>query len=133
MNEQKKSDILNITLVSFTDTPVYHIFPPIYENLGLLDVTSFIEQRFEFIYKLGKVEKTGHGSVRMDIKDKGFKVVILEKLPGIGPIKLEKLKKLLLESVKSHFVENIDSDLIKRKVYYTDFRKVAKDGDKLVE
>jgi hypothetical protein len=122
-----------INLVSFKDTPVYHIFPPIYENLGLAEVTSFIEQRFEFSYKLGKIERTGYGSIRLYIRDRGLRVIINEKLPGIGPVKLEKLKSLLLETVKSRFIENIEFDHEKRRVYYTDFRKGAKDRDKLVD
>lgn len=114
---------MNITSISFTDPPVYHQFPPIYENLGLPDVSSFIEQRFQFTFTLGKVERTGYGSIRLYKKQGDFKVIIPEKLPGFGPIRLEKLKSLLLVQVKTDFIQNIESEPQKRKVYYTDFRR----------
>ncbi|HWO76426.1 MAG TPA: hypothetical protein VNM69_11100 [Bacillus sp. (in: firmicutes)] len=120
---------MNITSISFTNSPVFHQFPAIYENLGLPEVSSFIEQRFEFTYKLGKKERTGFGSVRMYKRQGVFKVMIPEKLPGIGPIRLEKLKSLLLEQIKAQFIQNIESQTQEFTVYYTDFRRTAKDAD----
>jgi hypothetical protein len=118
---------LNITSISFTDHPVYHQFPPIYENLGLLDVTSFIEQRFEFTYISGKIERKGYGSIRLYKQQGDFKVIITEKLPRFGAIRLKHLKSLILDQVKTRFIQNIESEPQKRKVYYTDFRRTTKE------
>jgi hypothetical protein len=120
---------LNITSIWFTDPPVYHQFPPIYENLGLPEVSSFIEQRFEFAYTSGKTERTGHGSIRLYKQHGDIKIIILEKLPGFGPVRLEKLKSMLLERVKADFIQNMESEPPERKIYYTDFRRKARDTD----
>ncbi|CAM3834006.1 hypothetical protein GCM10009865_52710 [Aeromicrobium ponti] len=120
---------MNITSIWFTDPPVYHHFPPIYENLGLPEVSSFIEQQFEFAYISGKTERTRHGSIRLYKQHGDFKVIIPEKLPGFGPIRLEKLKSLLLERVKANFIQNIESEPQKRKVYHTDFRRKPRGMD----
>jgi hypothetical protein len=120
---EKGRGILNITSITFTDPPVYHQFPPIYENLGLPDVSSFIEQPFKFVFTLGKAERTGQGSIRFYKKQGDFKVNISNKLPGVGPMRLQKLKSLLLEEAKNALIENIESEIEKRKVYYADFRR----------
>jgi hypothetical protein len=113
---------LNISSFSFIDSPIFHQFPPIYEDLGLLEVTSFLEQRFEFAYTLGKVVRFGFGSIRLYNKQNEMAIIIPEKLPGIGPKKLDKLKDLLMEQAKVPFVKNIESDQAKQKIYYSDFR-----------
>ncbi|MBT2689679.1 hypothetical protein J7I93_15940 [Bacillus sp. ISL-47] len=120
---------MNITSIKFTDPPVYHQFPPIYENLGLPEVSSFIEQRFEFAYTSGKTDRTGHGSIRLYKQQGDLQVIIPEKLSGIGPVRLEKLKRLLLEKVNADFIQNLESEPPERKVYYTDFRRKGKGLD----
>lgn len=113
---------MELLSVSFTEPPVYHEIPAIYEDLGLPDLSSFIQQRFDFVYSLGKMQSSGHGSIRF-YKQKGdFRIKIFEELPGFGPVRLQQLKGLLLEEVKTTFIENIKSETEKRKVYYTDFR-----------
>ncbi|WP_394137657.1 hypothetical protein [Cytobacillus oceanisediminis] len=120
---------MNITSIWFTDPPVYHLFPPIYENLGLPEVSSFIEQRFEFAYTSGKTERTGHGSIRLYKQHGDFTVIIPENLPGFGPVRLEKLKSMLLERVKADFIQNMESEPLERKIYYTDFRRKTRGTD----
>ncbi len=117
---------MKISSISFKEPPVYHEIPPIYEGLGLPDLSSFIQQRFEFAYTLGKVERTGHGSIRFYKQQGDFKVTISDNLPGVGPIRLQKLKGLLLEEAKNVLIENIESELEKRKVYYAEFRRPEK-------
>lgn len=120
---------MEITSIWFTDPPADHLFPLIYENLGLPEVSSFIEQRFCFTFTSGKTEKMGHGSIRLYKQHSNLKVIIPEKLPGIGPKRLEKLKLLLLERIKGKFLQNIESEHPKQKVYYTDFRINSKSAD----
>lgn len=107
---------MKISSISFEEPPVYHEIPPIYEGLGLPDLSSFIEQPFEFAYTLGNVERTGHGSIRFYQQQGDFKVSISDKLPGVGPIRLQKLKGLLLKKAKTAIIENIESEIEKRKV-----------------
>ncbi|SIR85812.1 hypothetical protein SAMN05878482_106213 [Peribacillus simplex] len=120
---------MKISSISFKEPPVYHEFPPLYEGLGLLEVSSFIQQRFEFAYTLGKVEKTGLGSIRLYKLRGDLEVHISDKLPGVVPIKLQQLKCLLLEKAKTAFIENIESEPEKRKVYYGEFRRTGKDAE----
>ncbi|WP_375090456.1 hypothetical protein ACDZ29_06460 [Peribacillus sp. RS7] len=120
---------MKISSISFKEPPVYHEFPPLYEGLGLPELSSFIQQRFDFAYTLGEVERTGHGSIRFYKRQGDFEVHIPDKLPGVGPIKLRKLKDLLLEEAKTAFIENIESEPEKRKVYYAEFRRPGKDSE----
>ncbi|MEF2097044.1 hypothetical protein V3595_20695 [Bacillus sp. CFBP9009] len=120
---------MKISSISFKEPPVYHEFPPLYEGLGLPELSSFIQQRFEFAYTLGKVERTGLGSIRFYKRQGDFEVLIPDKLPGVGPIKLRNLKGLLLEEAKTAFIENIESEPEKRKVYYGEFRRPRKDAE----
>jgi hypothetical protein len=50
-------------------------------------------------------------------------------MPGVGPIKLRELKGLLLEKAKTAFIENIESEPEKGKVYYAEFRRPRKDAE----
>ncbi|PLS18673.1 hypothetical protein CVD28_05975 [Bacillus sp. M6-12] len=120
---------MKVSSILFKDPPVYHEFPPIYEGLGLPDLSPFIQQRFEFTYSLGKVERTGHGSIRFYKQQRDYKVNISDKLPGVGPIKNQKLQDLLLEEAKAAFIANIESEPEKRKVYYADFRSPDKNEE----
>jgi hypothetical protein len=83
----------------------------------------------EFAYTLGNVERNGQGIIRFYKQQGDFKVNIYDKLPGVGPIKLQKLKGLLLEEAKKALIENIESEIEKRKVYYTEFRPPRKAAD----
>lgn len=112
--------------MSFNEPPVYHEIPTIYEGLGLPDLSSFIEQRFEFTYTLGNVERMGQGSIRLYKQQGDFKVDISDKLPGVGQKKLQKLKGLLLEEAIEALIENIESELEKRKVAYAESRHPGK-------
>lgn len=120
---------MKISSLSFNEPPVYHEIPPIYEGLGLPDLSSFIQQRFEFVYTLGKVERMGHGSICFFKKQEIFKINISDKLPGVGPLRLQKLKGLLLEEAKSAFIKNIESEPNMRTVYYADFRHPRKGAE----
>ncbi|WP_141992567.1 MULTISPECIES: hypothetical protein [Bacillaceae] len=120
---------MKISSISFKEPPVSHEFPPLYEGLGLPEVSSFIQQRFEFAYTLGEVERIGLGSIRFYKRLGDFEVHISDKLPGVGPIKLRVLKGLLLEEAKTAFIENIESEPEKRKVYYAEFRRTGKDAE----
>lgn len=120
---------MKISSISFKEPPVYHEIPPIYEGLGLPDLSSFIEQRFEFTYAIGKDERTGYGSIRFYKQQGEFRVNISDKLQGVGPKKLQQLKGLLLEDAKRALIKNIDSELEKRKVYYAHFRQRRKDEE----
>ncbi|WP_440970254.1 hypothetical protein ACSS6N_23455 [Peribacillus frigoritolerans] len=44
-------------------------------------------------------------------------------------MKLRELKGLLLEKAKAPFIENIESEPKKRKVYYAEFRRPRKDAE----
>jgi hypothetical protein len=110
----KEGDVLKISSILFKESPVYHEIPPIYEGLGLPDLSSFIEQPFEFVYTMGKVDRLGHGSIRFYKQQGDFKVTISDDLPGVGPTRLEKLKGLLLEQAKNALIENIESEIEKR-------------------
>lgn len=117
LNSAEKGRVtLNITSISFTNPPVYHEFSPIYEGLGLPEVSSFIEQPFEFIFTLGKAERKGQGSIRFYKKQGDFKVNISPEIPGVGPVRLQELKSLLFEEAKTALVENIETEIEKRKV-----------------
>jgi hypothetical protein len=83
----------------------------------------------EFAYTLGNVERNGQGSIRFYKQQGDFKVNIYDKLPGVGPIKLQKLKGLLLEEAKKALIENIESEIEKRKVYYAEFLRPRKAAD----
>ncbi|MGZ9819768.1 hypothetical protein ACXM0N_28320 [Peribacillus simplex] len=120
---------MKIPSISFKEPPIYHDFPPLYEGLGLPELSSFIQQRFEFAYTLGEVEKIGLGCIRFYKRQGNFEVHIPDKLPGMGPIKLRKLNSLLLEEAKTAFIENIESEPEKRKVYYAEFRRPRKDAE----
>ncbi|MFF2500976.1 hypothetical protein [Peribacillus sp. NPDC058075] len=120
---------MKISSISFKEPPVYHEFPPLYEGLGLPELSSFIQQRFEFTYTLGKVERTGLGSIRFYKRQGDFEVLIPDKLPGVGTKKLRNLKGLLLEEAKTTFIENIESEPEKRKVFYGEFRRPRKDAE----
>src|SRR3954453_23717796 len=86
----KEGDVLKISSILFKESPVYHEIPPIYEGLGLPDLSSFIEQPFEFVYTMGKVDRLGHGSIRFYKQQGDFKVTISDDLPGVGPTRLVK-------------------------------------------
>ncbi|MGY6208891.1 hypothetical protein ACXEO8_02790 [Cytobacillus firmus] len=118
---------MNIDSIKFTDPPVHHQFPPLYENLGLPEVSSFVEQKYEFDFTVGKTKRTGHGSIRMYKQYGEFKVMISEKLTGFGPKRLEKLESLLMEEVKEGFISNINSETKTRKVYHLHFGR--KEGE----
>jgi hypothetical protein len=126
---QRRSIHLKISSISFIEPPVYHEFPPLYEGLGLPELSSFIQQRFEFAYTLGKAERTGLASIRFYKRQRDFEVHIPDKMPGVGPMKLRELKGLLLEKAKAAFIENIESEPEKRKVYYAEFRRPRKDAE----
>jgi hypothetical protein len=119
---------LDITSFSFTEQPVYHRIPSIYEDLGLPDLSSFIEQSFEFVYILGKNENTGYGSIRYYEKQQQFKIIIHGKLPMFGPNRLENVKRLLLNKIKGLFLNNLESMPPKQKVYYANFRRSSNDS-----
>ncbi|PLR89774.1 hypothetical protein [Bacillus sp. T33-2] len=119
--------IINST--SFIDSPVHHEFPPLYEGLGLAELSAFVEQRFEFSFTFGKTEQKGLGSIRLYKKNKHMKVVISEKLQRVGPVRLQKLKDLLLEELSDPFIENIEFDTKKRKVFHAVFRRPAQGGE----
>ncbi|PLT28862.1 hypothetical protein [Peribacillus deserti] len=114
---------MKINSFTFTHPPVLHIFPSLYEGLGLPELSAYTEQRFLFTYSLGKLEGTGNGSIRLKKKNKEFDIVILEKLPGVGPIKLKNVKDLLIREAKDLFVANIQGEPNLRKVYHSYFRK----------
>ncbi len=118
---------MNIDSIKFTDPPVHHQFPPLYENLGLPEVSSFVEQKYEFDFTVGKTKRTGHGSIRMYKEYGEFKVMISEKLTGFGPKRLEKLERLLLEDVKERFISNIEAETKTRKVYHMHFGRNDRD------
>ncbi|MDM5227516.1 hypothetical protein QUF73_15030 [Cytobacillus sp. NJ13] len=117
---------MNIDSVRFTDPPIHHQFPPLYENLGLPEVSSYIEQNYEFDFTAGKTKRTGHGSIRIYKQYAEFKVIISEKLTGFGPKRLEKLESLLMEEVKDRFINNIQSETQARKVYHMHFGRNAR-------
>ncbi|MBN8203657.1 MULTISPECIES: hypothetical protein [Bacillaceae] len=110
-----------IESIRFTDSPVHHQFPTLYENLGLPEVSSFIEQKYEFDFTAGKTKRTGHGSIRMYKQYGELKVIISEKMTGFGPKRLEKLESLLMEEVKERFISNIEAETKTRKVYHMHF------------
>lgn len=112
---------MNIDSIKFTDPPVHHQFPPLYENLGLPEVSSFVEQKYEFDFTVGKTKRTGHGSIRMYKQYGELKVIISEKMTGFGPKRLEKLESLLMEEVKERFISNIEAETKTRKVYHMHF------------
>jgi hypothetical protein len=114
---------MNINSLTFTDHPVYHVLPGIYDGLGLPDLSSFFEQHFEFTFTLGKTNRVGNGRIRLYKREGHFTVDIIDSLPGVGPIRLQKLKKLLLEQAKTPFMEHVESNLDGRKVYYANFRR----------
>ncbi|MFC0469270.1 hypothetical protein ACFFHM_01625 [Halalkalibacter kiskunsagensis] len=118
---------MNITSISFTDPPVFHQFPAIYENLGLRQVSSYIEQPFKFGYKLGKAESTGHAGIRFFQQQGDFLITTPKKIPGFGTVRLEQLKSLLLEQTKPHFIEKLKSEPPKQKVIHTYFRRTRKE------
>ncbi|AND38077.1 MULTISPECIES: hypothetical protein [Cytobacillus] len=118
---------MNIDSIRFTDPPVHHQFPPLYENLGLPEVSSFIEQKYEFDFTAGKTKRTGHGSIRVYKQSGEFKVIISEKLTGFGPKRLEKLASLLMEEVKERFISNIEDETKPRKVYHMHFGRNDRD------
>jgi hypothetical protein len=125
----ERSGILNITSISFTDPPVFHQFPAIYENLGLLQVSSYIEQSFEFGYRLGKTESTGDATIRYYPQLEDLLIIIPKKIPGIGTVRLEQLKSLLLKQTKPNFIEKLKSEPLKQKVFHTYFRRTQKEKD----
>ncbi|PLT35150.1 hypothetical protein [Bacillus sp. V5-8f] len=113
---------MNISSFSFTGQPVYHVVPEIYEGLGLPELSSHMEQNFTFTYMLGKKTAMGHGSIRLYKKNDHVKLDIPDGLPGIGPVRMKKLKELLLEYAKIPFMENVNSTSEQKRVYHVDFR-----------
>ncbi|RFU65221.1 hypothetical protein [Peribacillus glennii] len=114
---------MEICSFSFSGRPVYHVLPGIYEGLGLPELSSYIEQHFDFTYTLGKSESTGHGRIRFYKSSGQVKVDLPENLPGVGPVRLQKLKELLLEKAKNPFMGNAESAAEERKVYHAHFRR----------
>lgn len=119
---------MKISSISFEAAPVYHEIPSIYEGLGLPDLSSFIELRFEFTFQMGKVSRDGQGSIRFYKKQGEFKLTLSDKLYGVGPKRMHKLKDLLLDDAKAALLEKIESEIKKRQVYHVDFRRANKDG-----
>lgn len=117
---------MKISSISFKEPPVYHEFPPLYEGLGLPELSSFIQQQFEFAYTLGKAERTGLASIRFYKRQGDFEVHIPDKMPGVGPIKLRELKGLLLEKAKTAFIENIESEPKKERSTTPNFAALGK-------
>lgn len=117
---------MKVASILFIGPPIHHEFPSIYENLGLPDVSSFVEQGLEFSYTIGKVERVGYGSIRLYKQHKVNKIIFPKKLPGLGPKRLKELKKLILDQIEMDFLKNIESDTEKRRVYYNDFSRTFK-------
>ncbi|GAE28660.1 hypothetical protein JCM9140_4917 [Halalkalibacter wakoensis JCM 9140] len=120
---------MKITSISFTAPPVFHQFPAIYENLGLRQVSSYIEQTFEFGYRLGKTDSTGHASIRYYPQLEDFHITIPRKIPGFGAVRLEQLQSLLLEQTQSPFIETLKGAPPSQKVFHTYFRPTWKETD----
>ncbi|MBM7691439.1 hypothetical protein JOC77_000844 [Peribacillus deserti] len=116
---------MNISSLTLTAAPVLHVFPPVYEGLGLPELSSYMEQRFSFTYTIGKIERTGYGSIRKIISDDTIHIVISEKLTGVGPKKLQKLKEILLGEAQNLFLAADISESNLQKVYHTHFRKTT--------
>ncbi|MCM3706352.1 MULTISPECIES: hypothetical protein [Cytobacillus] len=112
---------MHIDSIRFTDPPVHHQFPSLYENLGLPEVSSYIEQKYEFDFTIGKTKRTGYGSIRMYKQYEVFKVIIIEKLTGFGPKRLIELERLLMDEVKKPFIDNIEEDITPQKVFHMHF------------
>ncbi|KAF0821125.1 MULTISPECIES: hypothetical protein [unclassified Cytobacillus] len=110
-----------IDSIRFTDPPVHHRFPPLYENLGLPEVSSYIEQKYEFDFTIGKTKRTGQGGIRMYMQYEDFKVIIAGKLTGFGPKRLIELESLLMDKVKKPFLDNIEADTKSQTVFHTHF------------
>ncbi|WP_462411658.1 hypothetical protein [Neobacillus sp. Marseille-QA0830] len=117
---------MKISSLLFKESPSYHEIPPIYEDLGLPDLASFIEQRFEFTFTMGKEDSTGLGTIRYYKSQRTYKILITEKITGIGPVKIEKLKEMLLVEAKEAFINNMEAEQEKTKVYHADFRRPGK-------
>ncbi|MBG9445998.1 hypothetical protein [Cytobacillus firmus] len=118
---------MNIDSIKFTDPPVHHQFPPLYENLGLPEVSSFIEQKYEFDFTVGKTKRKGYGTIRKYKGSGQYKVELIGKMTGFGPKRLEKLERLLLEEVKERFISNIETETKARKVYHMHFGRNDRD------
>lgn len=117
---------MNIDSIRFTDPPVHHQFPSLYENLGLPEVSSFIEQKYEFDFTIGKTKRKGHGTIRKYKQSGQYKVQLTGKMTGFGPKRLEKLERLLIEKVKERFINNIESEVKAQKVYHVHFGRNAR-------
>ncbi|MDQ0882035.1 hypothetical protein QFZ73_003046 [Peribacillus sp. V2I11] len=50
---------MKVSSISFKEPPVYHDFPPLYEGLGLPELSSFIQQRFDLHIPWGKSKESG--------------------------------------------------------------------------
>lgn len=112
---------MHIDSIRFTDPPVHHQFPSLYENLGLPEVSSFVEQKYEFDFTIGRSKRTGHGSIRIYKQYDEFKVIITGKLTGFGPKRLIELENLLMDKVKKPFIKNIEADTKPQKVFHMYF------------
>lgn len=105
---------------SFIDQPVTHIFPPIYEGLGLPELSNCIELNLSFIFFMEKSEYSGNGTIRK-LLNSGEIFVVLNKIKGIGPVKERELKKLIYEAAESSFHETIQDKKGILTVYHRDF------------
>ncbi|OCA88005.1 hypothetical protein A8F94_09265 [Bacillus sp. FJAT-27225] len=114
---------MELISVGFTGPPAYHPIPEIYQNLGLPDLTSHVEQRFDFTVSIGKNERKGAGIIRFYKDQPDYQIIISESMPGIGPAKLIKLKELLLNELKDSFNQNILEFEPGENVIYVDFSR----------
>ncbi|TCN25042.1 hypothetical protein [Mesobacillus foraminis] len=114
---------LNLSSFSFIEEPITHIFPPIYEGLGLPELSNYVEMNFIFTFTMGKKQYNGSGIVRKLIKSKELKI-ILNKIQGIGPVKENILKNLLIAEVEPLLPPIMNNKQRKNiTVYHQDFTR----------
>ncbi|ALC89043.1 hypothetical protein AM500_03965 [Bacillus sp. FJAT-18017] len=114
---------MELISVGFTDPPAYYPIPAIYQDLGLPDLTSYVEQRFDFTLSIGKNERNGSGIIRFYKDQPDYQILISDPIAGIGPAKLTKLKDLLLNELKPGFNQNILDFEPGENVIYVDFSR----------
>ncbi|WP_155922194.1 hypothetical protein [Bacillus sp. EB01] len=114
---------MELISVGFTGPPTYYPIPEIYQELGLPDLTSYVEQHFEFALAIGKKERNGSGIIRFYKDQPDYQIIISDPIPGIGPAKQTQLKELLLNELKPGFNLNILEFEPGENVIYVDFSR----------
>jgi hypothetical protein len=112
---------LKLSSLYFIGNPIKHVFPPIYEGLGLFELSNFIENRISFNFSIGEKEYSGFGEIRKNLNN-GEMYILLPKIKGIGPVKEQQLKNLLLNSAKEGFLNAIERNDQIGMVYHRDFK-----------